>query len=103
MEFTREIAPFLLGGLVSSGLTFLYRKAGERARALGTVFVALVLGACTSLAAGELVNLQDGMIAVMIDASLIFTGATVSYHWFWRPIADLLHKPPVAEQRRRVK
>jgi hypothetical protein len=103
MEFTREIAPFLLGILVSSGLTFLYRKASEQIRRAGTALIALFLGACTSLFAGELVNLQDGLIAILIDTSLVFTGATLSYYWIWGPISRLLQKPQLAEQRRAAK
>jgi hypothetical protein len=70
-----------------------------------TFGTALVLGFCTSLLAGELVGgIPDGLMAVIIDTSLVYTGSQLAYRIFWKPVlqevvkdgnvATIRHEPP---------
>jgi hypothetical protein len=81
----REFAPVLLGSVIAPALILLFRKAQEHTRFLGSFLPAILLGACTSFFAGELVTPTGGAIAVMIDSSLVFTGITASSYLIWGP------------------
>jgi hypothetical protein len=91
MDTLREFAPLLLGILISPVLGWIYRNTSETTRFAGYFFPSLILGAFTSFFAGELVNLTDGSIAIMIDTALIFTGTTVAYYALWSPLLGALH------------
>src|SRR5579864_8979171 len=86
----RETAPFLIGLLVPP-LVMLATRPGwsGRAKFLAAFLPALVLGFCTSALAGELlVGMPDGLIAVIIDTSLVFTGGQLTYRFIWKPLLE---------------
>jgi hypothetical protein len=60
-----------------------------RAKFLAAFLPALVLGICTSALAGELLaGMPDGLIAVIIDTSLVFTGSQLAYRLAWKPLLE---------------
>lgn len=88
MEMLRESAPFLVGMLVPPLVMLALRKHKPGLRKFAADFLpALVLGFCTSVLAGELSgSLADGLMAVVIDTSLVYTGSQLAYWLFWRPV-----------------
>ena len=89
-DLVRETAPFLVGMLVPP-LVMLAMRPGwsGQARFLAAFLPALVLGFCTSYLAGELLaGMPDGLIAVIIDTSLVFTGGQIAYRFFWKPVLE---------------
>jgi len=89
-DLLRETAPFLIG-LLLPPLVMLAMRPGwsGRAKFLAALLPALVLGFCTSALAGELLaGMPDGLIAVMIDTSLVFTGSQLAYRLFWKPALE---------------
>ena len=90
MDLLRETAPFLIGMLVPP-LVMLVTRPGwsGQARFLAAFLPALVLGFCTSYLAGELLaGMPDGLIAVIIDTSLVFTGGQLTYRFIWKPLLE---------------
>ena len=90
MDLLRETAPFLIGMLVPP-LVMLVTRPGwsGQARFLAAFLPALVLGFCTSYLAGELLaGMPDGLIAVIIDTSLVFTGGQLTYRCIWKPLLE---------------
>jgi hypothetical protein len=86
----RETAPFLVGLLVPPVVMLAMRPGWTgQARFLAAFLPALVLGVCTSALAGELLaGMPDGLIAVIIDTSLVFTGSQIAYRFFWKPVLE---------------
>lgn len=89
-DLVRETAPFLVGMLVPPLVMLAIRPGWSgQARFLAALLPALVLGFCTSYLAGELLaGMPDGLIAVIIDTSLVFTGGQLAYRFFWKPILE---------------
>ncbi len=90
MDLLRETAPFLVGMLVPP-LVMLAMRPGwsGQARFLAAFLPALVLGFSTSYLAGELLaGMPDGLIAVIIDTSLVFTGGQLTYRFIWKPLLE---------------
>ena len=90
MDALREIAPFLVGMLAPPLLITAARaRWSGAAKTAASLVVALILGLCTSAIAGELTQgLPDGLIAVLIDTSLAYTGSQVAYRLFWKPLVE---------------
>jgi hypothetical protein len=90
MDLLRETAPFLVGMIVPPILMLLIHASWSgRSKFLATFLPALVLGFCTSALAGELTaGMPNGLIAVIIDTSLVYTGAQLAYRLFWKPVLE---------------
>ena len=90
MDLLRETAPFLFGMIVPPILILLIRVDWSgQSKFLATFLPALVLGFSTSALAGELAaGMPDGLIAVIIDTSLVYTGSQLAYRLFWKPILE---------------
>ncbi len=90
MDLLRETAPFLVGMIVPPIIMLLIRANWPgQSKFLAAFLPALVLGFCTSTLAGELATgMPDGLIAVVIDTSLVYTGSQLAYRLFWKPILE---------------
>lgn len=92
MDALREVTPFFVGMLAPPLVILTLTTRARRSGALTTVasfVVALVLGVCTSAIAGELtLGLPDGLIAVLIDTSLAYTGSQAAYRLAWKPAIE---------------
>src|SRR6202140_2008432 len=90
MDVLRETAPFLVGMLVPPLVMLVTRPNwSSDLRFLAAFLPALVLGFCTSYLAGELLaGMPDGLIAVIIDTSLVFTGGQLPYSFIWKPLLE---------------
>jgi len=87
MDMLREAAPFLVGMLLPPIVMLAIRANWSGLPKFVAAFLpALVLGFCTSLLAGELAGSPtDGLIAVMIDTSLVYMGSQLAYWLVWKP------------------
>lgn len=90
METLREGAPFLVGMIVPPVAMIAIRAGWSGAAKFGLTFgTAFVLGIATSFFAGELLaGLPAGLIAVLIDTSLVYTGSQLAYRLFWKPTLE---------------
>ncbi len=90
MDFVRETAPLLIGMIIPPVVMLAIRPGWSgQARFLAAFLPALVLGFCASALAGELTSgMPDGLIAVIIDTSLVYTGSQLAYRLFWKPIVE---------------
>ena len=90
MDLLRETAPFLIGMIVSPIIMLIIRPGWSgQSKFLAAFLPALVLGCLTSALAGELMaGLPDGMISVIIDTSLVYTGSQLAYRLFWKPTLE---------------
>jgi len=90
MDLLRETAPFLVGMIVPPLAMLAIRTTWSgQLKFLIAFLPALILGFCTSALAGELAGgMPDGLIAVIIDTSLVFTGSQLAYRLFWKPILE---------------
>ena len=101
MDLLRETAPFLIGMIVPPIMMFVIRPGWSgQSKFLVAFLPALVLGCLTSALAGELTTgMPDGLIAIIIDTSLIYTGSQLAYRLFWKPILEAriqhIHTPEV--------
>lgn len=106
MDLLRETAPFLVG-LLLPPLVMLASSAkwSGQSKFLAALLPALFLGICTSFLAGELVaGFPDGLISVLIDTSLVYTGSQLAYRFFWKPVFEARFQrnaSPVAERVRK--
>ena len=96
MELFHEALPFLIGlvlPLLTIVLLFLLRL--ERFQLPVAFVAALIVGSCVSLFSGELAQgFGDGMMAVIIDTSLVYTGSQLTYYLIWKPLLESrLSKP----------
>lgn len=82
----REFAPFLIGLILPPMVMLALRNSWSGGRKFALAFApALVLGFCTSLLAGELAGgIPEGVAAIIIDTSLVFTGSQLAYRLFWK-------------------
>ena len=102
MEMLHEAAPFLIGMLLPLVTLLLVRFMHlDRFKILVSFLIALVVGCCVSWFAGELAgSAQDGIMAIIIDTSLVYTGSQLTYHLLWKPVLEeRLAKKDVAEVR----
>ena len=90
MDLLRETGPFLFGMIVPPILMLLIRANWSgQSKFLAIFLPVLVLGFCTSALAGELTaGMPDDLVAVIIDTSLVYTGAQLAYRLFWKPILE---------------
>lgn len=90
MDLLRETAPFLVGMIIPPIiLLFIRPNWSGQAKFLAAFLPALILGFCTSALAGELTGgIADGLIAVIIDTSLVYTGSQLAYRLFWKPTLE---------------
>src|SRR5213082_4025681 len=90
MDLLRETAPFLIGMIVPPIMMFVIRAGWSgQSKFLAAFLPALVLGCLTSALAGELTTgMPDGLIAIIIDTSLIYTGSQLAYRLFWKPVLE---------------
>lgn len=106
-DLLRETAPFLIGLLLPPLVMLAAQPQWTgKAKFLATLIPALVLGICTSALAGELLaGMPDGLIAVMIDTSLVFTGSQLAYRLLWKPALEprLSHLSQAEMERVRVR
>jgi hypothetical protein len=99
MDLLRETAPFLVGMILPPIIMLVIRPGWSgQSKFLAAFLPALVLGCLTSALAGELTTgMPDGLIAVIIDTSLIYTGSQLAYRLFWRPALEAriqhMHSP----------
>ena len=86
MDLLRETAPFLIGMIVPPLMMLVIRPGWSgQSKFLAAFLPALVLGCLTSALAGELTaGMPDGLIAVIIDTSLVYTGSQLAYRLFWK-------------------
>jgi len=103
MDLLRETAPFLIGMIVSPIILLAVRPgwAGQ-SKFLAAFLPALVLGFLTSALTGELTTgMPDGLIAVIIDTSLVYTGSQLAYRLFWKPTfeARIQHMHTLEKER----
>jgi FtsH-binding integral membrane protein len=90
MDLLHETAPFLVGMIVPPLVMLFIRTTWSSQLKFTIAFLpALILGFCISALAGELAGgIPDGLIAVIIDTSLVFTGSQLAYRLFWKPILE---------------
>src|SRR5438270_8458196 len=84
MDLLRETAPFLVGMIVPPIVMLITcLNWSNQFKFIATFIPALVLGCCTSLLAGELAgSLPNGLVAILIDTSLVYTGSQLAYRLF---------------------
>ncbi len=101
MDLLRETAPFLIGMIMPPIIMLAIRPGWSgQTRFLAAFLPALVLGFCTSALAGELTTgMPDGLIAVIIDTALVYTGSQLAYRLFWKQTLEAriqrMHVPEV--------
>lgn len=101
MDLVRETAPFLIGMIVPPVIMLVIRPTWSgQAKFLAAFLPALILGFCASALAGELAaGMPDGLIAVIIDTALVYTGSQLAYRLFWKPMLEAriqrMHTPEV--------
>ena len=91
MDFLREIGPFLIGLLVPPIIMLVTVRTNwtGQLKFMAALMPALVLGFCTSALAGELMlGMPDGLIAVVVDTALVYTGSQVAYWFVWKPVLE---------------
>jgi hypothetical protein len=99
MELLRETAPFLVGMIVPPLIMLVIQPGWSgQSKFLAAFLPALVLGCLTSALAGELTaGIPDGLIVVIIDTSLVYTGSQLAYRLFWKHVLEAriqqMHSP----------
>lgn len=88
MELLHESIPFLVGMFISPLIILLFHmERSSQVKFTIMLFASLVLGACISAIMGELTSdISGGMIAILIDTSLVYTGAQLTYWCFWHSL-----------------
>ncbi len=104
MDLLRETAPFLVGMIIPPVIMLVIRPTWSgQARFLAAFLPALMLGFCTSALAGELTaGMPDGLIAVIIDTALVYTGSQLAYRLFWKPTLEARVQHALAPKVERV-
>lgn len=104
MDLLRETAPFLIGMIMPPIIMLAIRPAWSgQAKFLAAFLPALILGFCTSALAGELTaGVPDGLIAVIIDTALVYTGSQLAYRLFWKPTLEARIQGMYAPEAKRV-
>jgi hypothetical protein len=105
MNLLRETAPFLVGMIMPPILMLAIRPGlSGQFKFLAAFLPALVLGFCTSALAGELTaGMPDGLIAVIIDTSLVYTGTQLAYWLLWKPMLEPRLRRGVATKLERAR
>jgi hypothetical protein len=58
-----------------------------RVKTLVSFVLAVLIGGTVSFLAGELAgSVPEGLIAIIIDTSLVYTGSQAAYHLWWKPL-----------------
>ncbi len=88
MEVLRESVPFLIGLVLPPFMMRLSHLLHLKRLNIALAFVlAILVGCCVSFFAGELVDgLPEGLMSIVIDTSLIYTGSQATYHLLWKPL-----------------
>lgn len=104
MDLLRETAPFLIGMIMPPIIMLAIRPTWSgQAKFLAAFLPALILGFCTSALAGELTaGVPDGLIAVIIDTALVYTGSQLAYRLFWKPTLEARIQGMYAPEVKRV-
>jgi hypothetical protein len=104
MDLLRETAPFLVGMIVPPIILLFIRPTWSgQAKFLAAFLPTLALGFCTIALAGELTSgIADGLIAVIIDTSLVYTGSQLAYRLFWKPTLESRVQRKLAPKMERV-
>ncbi len=104
MDLLRETAPFLIGMIVPPIVMLVIRPGWSgQSKFLAAFLPALVLGFLTSALAGELTaGMPDGLISVIIDTSLIYTGSQLAYRLLWKPSLEARIQHLYSSQAKRV-
>ena len=86
MEILRESAPVIVGLVLPPVLFFLLpRGMRGAARFWGVLIASVVLGAVIAFVMGELgLGLEEALMSIMIDSSLVFTASQVAYQLVWK-------------------
>jgi hypothetical protein len=95
MEILRESMPFIIGLVLPPVLMLILHglRLSKYKRAAAFV-AAIVIGFCVSLLVGELATgLPDGLMAIIIDSSLVYMGSQLTYHLLWKPLFALQFQP----------
>lgn len=105
MELLRETAPLLIGMSLPLLLVALIRPTcSGQMKFLVTFLSALALGTIISMLAGELYGgFAEGLIAVMIDTSLVYCGSQLSYRLVWKPVVDARLRQALKSKSERVR
>ncbi len=104
MDLLRETAPFLIGMILPPVIMLVTRSTWSgQAKFLAAFLPALMLGFCASALAGELTaGMPDGLIAVIIDTALVYTGSQLAYRLFWKPTLEARIQRALAPEVERV-
>lgn len=89
MEMFREIVPFIIGLVLLPPVMMLLTRLLriERMNIASSFVLAIIIGCCVSFFAGELADsLPEGLMAIVIDTSLVYTGSQAAYHLWWKPL-----------------
>jgi uncharacterized membrane protein len=102
MEMLREIVPFIIGLVLLPPVMMLLSRFLhiERMNIALSFVLAILIGCCVSFFAGELADsLPEGLMAIIIDTSLVYTGSQAAYHLLWKPLlASRLARKPAQSQ-----
>ncbi len=104
-DLLRETAPFLVGMILPPIIMLATRPSWSgQFKFVAALLPALVLGFCTSALAGELAaGMPAGLIAVIIDASLVYTGSQLAYRLLWKPTLEAHIQRLIAPKMERVR
>lgn len=92
MEALREMVPLMFGAIVLPPiLTFLMRQNWPgRIKFLIVFLAALLVGFVASTVVGEQHGeLEESIVALVIDTSLAYTGSQIAYWLFWKPVLEM--------------
>ncbi|MEZ4670732.1 MAG: hypothetical protein R3E39_22745 [Anaerolineae bacterium] len=92
MEALREMVPLMFGAIVLPPLlTYLMRQNWSgRIKFLIVFLASLIVGFVASTVVGEQHGeLEEAVVALVIDTSLAYTGSQVAYWLFWKPVMEI--------------
>ena len=91
MEFIRELLPFILGMIIIPPLFMLVfpQKWSERQKFIVLFIVSVVVGFIASAINGEQFGeLEERLVALVIDSSTAYAGSQIAYWLFWKPVLE---------------
>ncbi len=91
MEFIRELLPFILGLVIIPPLMILLmpQKWGERTKFIAVLVLAVIVGLIGSTIVGEQFGeLEERLVALVIDSSTAYAGSQIAYWLFWKPVLE---------------
>ena len=107
MEMLREVAPVLVGLMLSPALMLLMQPAWRlMAKVVAFLGPVIAVGATISLMAGELTGtpFPEPLFAVALDSLLVGVGAVVAYRFVWKRVLETRLEQrrlaPVPEEKR---